>query len=76
MGMRDVDVRSPDGSPEARAGPTRSEDQSLLAQLDGFLGPRYISFVAALALVPVLLLVLAASSPGAPEGVSQPLPFH
>jgi hypothetical protein len=59
MGLRHVDVKSPDGSPGA-AGRTSSEDQSLLAQLDSFLGARYTAFVVVLALALSLLLALAA----------------
>ena len=43
---------------------TTSEDESLLARLEDFLGPRYIAFVVALALVLTLLLVLAAYAHG------------
>jgi hypothetical protein len=59
MGLRYVDVKSPDGFAGARAGRTTSEDQSLLARLESFLGPRYTAFVAVLALALVLLLALA-----------------
>ena len=65
MGLRYVDVKSPDGSPGARARRMPSEDQSLLAQLDGFFGPRYTAFVVVLALALVLLLALAAYAQGA-----------
>jgi hypothetical protein len=64
MGLRYVDVKSPDGSPGARAGRMKSEDQSLLAQLDSFLGPRYTAFVVVLGLALVLLLALAAYAHG------------
>jgi hypothetical protein len=60
MGLRHVDVKSPDGSPGACAGRTPSEDQALLAQLYGFLGARYTAFVVVLALALALLLALAA----------------
>jgi len=60
MELRYADVKSPDDSPVACAGRTKSEDRSLLAQLDTFLGPRYIPFVVVLALALALLLVLAA----------------
>ena len=60
MGLRCVDVKSPDGSAGARAGGMQSEDRSLLARLDGFFGPRYTAFVVVLALALVLLLALAA----------------
>ena len=64
MELRDVDVKSPDGSPGARARRTPSEDQSLLAQLDSFLGPRYAAFIVVLALALFLLLALAAYAHG------------
>ena len=60
MGVRCVDAKSPGGSPEARAGRGTSADQSLLAQLESVLGPRYTSFVVVLALALILLLALAA----------------
>jgi hypothetical protein len=40
--------------------PTPSEDQSLLAQLDSALGPRYLAFVVFVAVALALLLALAA----------------
>jgi len=60
MELRYVDVKSHDGSPVSRGGRTKSEDRSLLAQLDSFLGPRYIAFTIALALALALLFALAA----------------
>ena len=42
----------------------KSEDRSLLAQLAGFLGPRYIAFIVVLAVALVLLLALAAYAQG------------
>ena len=41
-----------------------SEDRSLLARLDSYLGPRYFGFVAAVAIVLALLLVLAGYAHG------------
>ena len=64
MESRHVDVKSPEESPGARAGRTPSEDQSLLAQLNSFLGPRYTAFVVVLALALALLLALAAYARG------------
>jgi len=64
MGLRHVDVKSPDGLPGARARQTPSEDQSLLAQLESFLGPRYMVFVVVVALALALLLALAAYAQG------------
>jgi len=64
MGLRDVEMGSPDGPPSACARRTPSEDQSLLAQLDSALGPRYTAFVAAVALALALLLALAAYAQG------------
>ena len=64
MGSRDVDVKSPDGPADARARRTPFEDQSLLAQLDSVLGPRYTTFVVVLALALALLLALAAYAQG------------
>jgi hypothetical protein len=64
MGWRYVDVKSPDGFAGARAERMKSEDRSLLAQLDSFLGPRYIPFVVALALALALLFALAAYAHG------------
>ena len=43
----------------------KSEDQSLLGRLEGFLGPRYAWFSLVLALVLTLLLALAAYAEGA-----------
>jgi hypothetical protein len=60
MGLRHVDVKSPDGSAGAGAERTPSEDHSLLAQLDSLLGARYTAFVVVLALALALLLALAA----------------
>jgi hypothetical protein len=65
MELRRDDVKSPDGSAAAPPGPVKSEDPSLLARLDRCLGPRYFPFVAVLALVLGLLLVLAAHAQGA-----------
>jgi hypothetical protein len=48
----------------------KSEDPSLLARLDRFLGPRYFPFVAVLALALALLLGLAAHAQG---GSGQPV---
>jgi hypothetical protein len=45
----------------------KSEDQSLLAQLDSFLGPRYAAFIVFVALALALLLALAVSAHGAGE---------
>lgn len=42
----------------------KSEDQSLLAQLEGFLGRRYTAFIVVLALALALLLALAAYAQG------------
>jgi len=64
MGLRYVDVKSPDGFPGARAGRVKSEDQSLLAQLESFLGFRYTAFIVVLALGLALLLALAAYAHG------------
>ena len=60
MELRCVDVEPPDASPVASAAETKSEGRSLLAQLDAFLGPRYIAFVVVLAVAMALLLALAA----------------
>src|SRR4051794_15666533 len=65
MGLRHVDVKSPDASPSSREGGTRSKDPSLLAQLHSSLGPRYPAFVVALALALAALLALAAYAQGA-----------
>lgn len=64
MGSRHVDVKSPDGPARESARRMPSEDESLFAQLESFLGPRYIAFVVALALALALLLALAAYSHG------------
>ena len=64
MGLRHVDVKPPDGPLGARARQTPSEDQSLLAQLESFLGPRYMAFVVVVALALALLLALAAYAQG------------
>src|SRR5450755_2137866 len=64
MGSGDVDVKSPDGPASALAPQTPSEDESLLAQLESFLGPRYIAFVVVLALALALLLALAVYAGG------------
>jgi hypothetical protein len=64
MGSRDVDVKSPDGSPIARDGRMRSKDQSLLARLESALGARYTAFIVVLALALALLLALAAYAQG------------
>ena len=69
MGLRDVDVKSLDGTPGARAGRMKSEDKSLLAQLESFLGPRYLPFIVVLALALALLLALAAYAQGASRPV-------
>ena len=69
MGLRHVDVKSPAGPPDARERQTPSEDQSLLAQLESFLAPRYMAFVLVLALALALLLTLAAYAHG---GSGQP----
>ena len=74
MGLRDVDLKSPDGCAAARDARTPSEDQSLLAELDSFLGPRYTAFVVVLALALALLLALAAYAQGvSPIGVGSGL---
>ena len=67
MGSRDVDVKSPDGLPSALAPRTPSVDESLVARLESFLGPRYIAFVVVLALALALLLALAAYAQGGGE---------
>jgi hypothetical protein len=59
MRLRHVDVKSLGRSPEAPAVRTPS-GESLLAQLESFLSPRYTAFVVALA----LLLALAAYAQG------------
>jgi hypothetical protein len=59
MRSRNVDVESPDGLSGTLAPRTPSEDESLLAQLETFLGPRYLVFVVVLALALALLLALA-----------------
>ena len=64
MRLRHVDVKSPDGSTGARAATTRSEDTSLLAQLERNLGPRYVAFIVVLALALVLLLAAAVYAHG------------
>jgi hypothetical protein len=64
MGLPDADVESPPGSAGTSAPPARSANQSLLAQLDSHLGPRYTLFVVVLALALGLLLALAASAHG------------
>jgi len=64
MGSRDVDVKSPDGPPDLRARRTPFEHQSLLAQLDSVLGPRYTAFVVVVAVTLALLLALAAYAQG------------
>jgi len=69
MGLRHVDVKSPAGPRDARERQTPSEDQSLLAQLESFLAPRYMAFVLVLALALALLLTLAAYAHG---GSGQP----
>jgi hypothetical protein len=63
MELRCVDVTSPDG-PGAAIEQTKSEDQSLLAQLESLLGPRYTAFIVVLALALALPLALAASAHG------------
>jgi len=74
MGLRHVDVKSPDASPGAPEGRTRSEDQSLLAQLDSSLGPRYRAFVVAVAVALAALLALAAYAQGvSTQGASSAL---
>ena len=60
MDLRCVDGKSPDDSAVATAGPAKSGNQSLLARLERFLGPRYFPCVFVLALALALLLVLAA----------------
>ncbi len=57
--MLHAEVKPPD-DPPPRTRRTPSEDQSLLAQLYGLLGPRYIGFVVGVAVVLGLLLALAA----------------
>ena len=74
MGLRYVDVKSPEGS-RAATERMKSEDQSLLARLESFLGPRYTAFIVALALALALLLALAAYAHSAsgqrlPSGLS------
>ena len=64
MRLRHVDVKSHDGSTGARAATTRSEDTSLLAQLERNLGPRYVAFIVVLALALVLLLAAAVYAHG------------
>jgi len=65
MGLRHVDVTSPEASCDAAEGRTRSEEPSLLAQLHSSLGPRYPAFVLAVALALAALLALAAYAQGA-----------
>jgi len=65
MGLRHVDVKSPDASLGEPGEGTRSEDPSLLAQLHSSLGPRYPAFVVVLALALAALLALAAYAQGA-----------
>jgi hypothetical protein len=64
MGLRCVDVKSPDGFAGTRAPPTRSEEQSFLARLQSFLGPRYTAFIVVLALALAVLLALAVYAQG------------
>ncbi len=63
MELHDVKLKSPDGSSGACAG--HSRHQSLLAQLQGFLGPRYNAFIVVLGIALVVLLALAAYAQGA-----------
>ena len=63
MGLRHVDVKSLGSSPGAPAAPMAS-GESLLAQLESFLGPRYTAFLVVLALLLGLLLALAAYAQG------------
>ena len=62
MGLRHVDVRSPDDVATAHARRTPSEDESLLARLERGLGPLYSAFVVVVALALALLPALAAST--------------
>ena len=64
MGSRHVDVKSPDGPSDAHARRTPFEHQSLLAQLDSVLGPRYTTFVVVVGVSLALLLALAAYAQG------------
>jgi len=50
MELRCVDGKSPDDSAVTAAGPTKSENRSILARLERFLGPRYFPSVVVLAL--------------------------
>ena len=59
MGLAYVDAKSPNGPSGASAHRTSFEDQSLLAQLDSVLGPRYTAFVVVVAVALALLLALA-----------------
>jgi len=70
MKLRAVAVESPDGSLGASAGRTDADHQSLLARLEGFLGPRYGAFVVVVA---VALLLLLASAAYAQTGSGQPV---
>jgi len=65
MGSRHDEVKSPDGPAHEHALQAPSDEESLLAQLENWLGPRYVAFVVALALALALLLALAAYAQGA-----------
>jgi hypothetical protein len=70
MGLRYVDVETPDGCTGACAERMESDDRSLLARFESLLGPRYAAFIVVLALALALLLALAAY---AQRGSAQPV---
>lgn len=69
MGSRHVAVKSPGGPAGERARRTPPDQESLLARLEIFLGPRYFPFVVVLALALALLLALAAYGSGQRSGM-------
>jgi hypothetical protein len=59
MALRDIEMKSPSGFPDAPAARMALEGESLLARLDRVLGPRYPAFVVLLAILLGVPLALA-----------------